>query len=234
MTDDSDNDNDNDTSGIEIPVTAIARSRIYDALDRSMYSHEQLYQTISNRDVFETVSFTDEQVQLLDEISTDIECDKHGWTIQQKYIDNAMRQLSSRSQSVSDGGVLTLQGYQNATVQTAIYPREQIDFIPTDTHQRVPGFDTEQHRTAFIEELYLTLGLTGEAGEVAEKFKKYLREGDENYRADAIDELGDCLWYLARLADELDVSLDEVAQRNLDKLADRDDRDAIEGEGDTR
>ncbi len=232
MTDD--NDTDNDTSGIEIPVTAIARSRIYDHLDRSIDSHEQLYQTISNRDVFETVPFTDEQVQLLDEISTDIECDKHGWTIQQKYIDNAMRQLSSRSQSVSDGGVLTLQGYQNATVQTAIYPREQIDFIPTDTHQRVPGFDTEQRRTAFIEELYLTLGLTGEADEVADKFKKYLREGDESYRADAIDELGDCLWYLARLADELDVSLDEVAQRNLDKLADRDERDAITGEGDTR
>ncbi len=233
MTDE--NTDDADDTSIDFPVTALARSRIYDSLDRSMDSHEELYQTISNRDVFERVSFTDDQVKLLDDVASDIDCDKHGWTVQQKYIDDAMRELSSQSESsLPDGGVLTLQGYQNASSQTAIYPREKIEFLPSDTHQAIPDFDAYEQRTAFIEELYLTLGLTGEAGEVAEKFKKYLREGDESYRADAIDELGDCLWYLARLADELDVRLDEVAQRNLDKLADRDERDAITGEGDTR
>ncbi len=81
---------------------------------------------------------------------------------------------------------------------------------------------------------YLVMGLTGEAGEVAEKIKKLFRNGG------AIDpvllkyELGDVLWYLSTLAHELGFTLDDVAQSNLDKLWDRKERGVIKSEGDTR
>src|SRR6266496_2831032 len=82
---------------------------------------------------------------------------------------------------------------------------------------------------------YVTLGLAGEAGEIANKTKKIIRDdrGDltEERRRELIDELGDVLWYCAALATELDVSLSRVAQNNLDKLASRAERDAIHGRG---
>lgn len=108
--------------------------------------------------------------------------------------------------------------YQEATEQTAIYPSGKC------ADRRLPEVGV----------LYTALGLAGESGEVAEKVKKYIREGDEQYLDDLEDELGDVLWYLARLADELDLDLDDVAERNLDKLLDRQERDALEGEGDDR
>jgi len=79
----------------------------------------------------------------------------------------------------------------------------------------------------------LVMGLVGEAGEVAEKRKKMLR-GDDVTVDDVADELGDVLWYLSVLADELGTSLDDVATDNLDKLDDRSDRDVIRGSGDER
>lgn len=85
------------------------------------------------------------------------------------------------------------------------------------------------------------LGLVGEAGEVAEKRKKFLRgdfgAGDEAvqaYEFSIIDELGDVLWYLAECALQHGWNLDEVAQHNLNKLADRAERGVIQGEGDDR
>jgi NTP pyrophosphatase (non-canonical NTP hydrolase) len=65
---------------------------------------------------------------------------------------------------------------------------------------------------------YLALGLTGEAGEVANLVKKFERHG-KPFSADAVaDELGDVLWYLAVAAHVAGLSLDEVASRNVDKL----------------
>jgi NTP pyrophosphatase (non-canonical NTP hydrolase) len=81
---------------------------------------------------------------------------------------------------------------------------------------------------------YIALGLNGEAGELAEKIKKYIREDDEQYLDEAESELGDVLWYLARLADELGVSLGDVAEDNLAKLHDRQQRDVLTGQGDNR
>jgi NTP pyrophosphatase (non-canonical NTP hydrolase) len=92
--------------------------------------------------------------------------------------------------------------------------------------------------TGILRTVYLTLGLTGEAGEVAEKVKKAIRdEGAEitqEKKNDIQRELGDVLWYLSQLSRVMGLTLEEVAQANLDKLADRKARGAIGGSGDNR
>ena len=98
--------------------------------------------------------------------------------------------------------------YQNWTRTTAIYPKDR-------------ALD------------YLGLGLTSEAGEVAGKLKKRLRDGGINVLS-LIDEIGDVYWYLARLCDEIGFSTETVLQRNFDKLEDRKNRNVIGGSGDKR
>ena len=104
--------------------------------------------------------------------------------------------------------------YQIKSRQTAIYPGADQNFI------------------------YPTLGLVGEAGEVAEKIKKVLRDAggvvSEEARAEISKELGDVLWYVAQVATELHLDLDDVAQNNLDKLFSRKDRGQLHGNGDNR
>ncbi len=112
---------------------------------------------------------------------------------------------------------MTLDEYQSAARSTALYPAEA----------RV---------------LYPTLKLAGEAGEVAEKLGKLMR--DEGYlpgnaltdeqRSALAAELGDVLWYVANLAADLDLSLDDVAAGNLAKLASRKARGVLHGSGDER
>lgn len=80
--------------------------------------------------------------------------------------------------------------------------------------------------------VFLTLALNGEAGECAEKAKRVLR-GDGDL-TDMEDELGDVLWYFARLAGELEMDLSYIAQRNQGKLEDRQERGVIAGSGDDR
>lgn len=86
--------------------------------------------------------------------------------------------------------------------------------------------------------IYPTLGLTSEAGEVAGKIKKIFRDKGgifgEADRAALEAELGDVLWYLAQVATELQMSLDEIAGNNIAKLLDRQARGAIQGDGDDR
>ncbi len=85
---------------------------------------------------------------------------------------------------------------------------------------------------------YPALGLCGEAGEVAEKVKKMVRDDDgvltEERRAALSKELGDVLWYVAQVATEAGLDLDAVAQQNLAKLASRAERGALGGSGDDR
>lgn len=82
------------------------------------------------------------------------------------------------------------------------------------------------------------LGLAGESGEVAEKYKKIIRNQDgvinPEDRHELVKELGDVLWYCAVLAKYLDADFEEVAAQNLKKLADRKKRDVIKGKGDNR
>jgi len=86
--------------------------------------------------------------------------------------------------------------------------------------------------------LHWVLGLNGEAGEVAEKLKKIIRDKDsivtEEDKIELAKELGDVLWYIAVFAHDLGVPLDEIAQTNLDKLKSRKDRGVLGGAGDNR
>lgn len=86
--------------------------------------------------------------------------------------------------------------------------------------------------------VYPTLGLANEAGEVAGKIKKIFRDkagviGDSD--RDALkQELGDVLWYLTQICTELDLTLEEVAAANIEKLASRKARGTLRGDGDVR
>ncbi|MEB3235413.1 MAG: nucleoside triphosphate pyrophosphohydrolase family protein [Cyanobacteriota bacterium] len=109
---------------------------------------------------------------------------------------------------------MDLQTYQSRSRQTARYPQ------------------------AGANPIYPTLGLCGEAGEVADKVKKVIRDRGGQFDAavqeDLKLELGDVLWYVAQLATELGLSLEDVAVANLDKLASRAARNVIGGSGDRR
>ena len=85
--------------------------------------------------------------------------------------------------------------------------------------------------------IYPALGLAGEAGEVSNKVKKLLRDGYENnkdYRKEISDEIGDVLWYVAVLADDIGVKLSDIANNNLEKLENRKKKGTIHGSGDDR
>jgi NTP pyrophosphatase (non-canonical NTP hydrolase) len=111
---------------------------------------------------------------------------------------------------------LTFSEYQRRTDDTAIYP---------------------EHGTGSLKALsYVTLGLASEAGEIAGKVKKLMRDGDTLQARQAIqDECGDVLWYLSQALTELgDFGLRATAQRNIDKLAGRKERGTLQGSGDER
>jgi NTP pyrophosphatase (non-canonical NTP hydrolase) len=101
--------------------------------------------------------------------------------------------------------------YQDFTRTTAIYPKESA-----------------------IE--YLALGLASEAGEVAGVVKKKIRDNTYSleYKHNIKKEIGDCFWYLARLCDELNLTIDEVLASNVAKLSSRKERNQLSGDGDDR
>lgn len=86
--------------------------------------------------------------------------------------------------------------------------------------------------------IYPALGLVGEAGEIAEKIKKVLRDNDGEWtdttKAAILDELGDPLWYIAALADDLGFTLQDVIDNNVTKLTSRKLRGVLRGSGDSR
>jgi len=103
--------------------------------------------------------------------------------------------------------------YQQWTLSTAIYPGAGT------------GNDSELS--------YLALGLNGEAGEVADKIKKLLRDNKLDVGG-VIYELGDVCWYVASLADSLGYSLEDILTINNAKLESRKTRDVLTGSGDER
>jgi NTP pyrophosphatase (non-canonical NTP hydrolase) len=104
--------------------------------------------------------------------------------------------------------------YQDRALETAIYPNQGSNFA------------------------YPALGLAGEAGEVADKLKKVIRDNGgiltDSVRDAVAGELGDVLWYVSVLASEIDYSLDEIMAKNLAKLNSRKERGVISGSGDNR
>ena len=111
------------------------------------------------------------------------------------------------------GSSLTFDDYQNQAKKTAIYPK-----------------------SAGV--MYPALGLTGEAGEVANKVKKIVRDGyaisPPDWREQVAHELGDVLWYCAALASDLGLSLGRIAKENANKLSGRQQRGTLGGSGDNR
>lgn len=90
----------------------------------------------------------------------------------------------------------------------------------------------------FKDLLHWVLGINGESGEIAEKVKKIIRDKNgqvnDDDKQDLAKEIGDVLWYLAVFADQLGVSLDDIARQNLDKLQSRKKRGVLGGSGDNR
>jgi NTP pyrophosphatase (non-canonical NTP hydrolase) len=101
--------------------------------------------------------------------------------------------------------------YQQKALKTAIFPKEYAIIYPA-------------------------LGLAGEAGEVADKVKKIVRDRNtsDQMKRDIAAEIGDCLWYCAVLANDLGFDLAQIADSNLSKLADRQQRGVLHGSGDKR
>jgi NTP pyrophosphatase (non-canonical NTP hydrolase) len=109
----------------------------------------------------------------------------------------------------------------------------QTQAITTDLMKR--SVDNNANDPAMVDKI---LGLVGEAGEVAEKFKKIIRDKEgfisSEDKKDIVKELGDVVWYISVIADYLNVEFDEVANKNLEKLFDRIDRGTARGSGDNR
>ena len=108
---------------------------------------------------------------------------------------------------------MKLEEYQAKALETSVFPKE-------------------------VSLVYPALGLCGEVGEVAEKVKKIYRDEGGVVSAEKREslkyELGDVLWYMAVLANDLDISLNDVAIANLEKLKSRLERGVIHGDGDNR
>ena len=108
---------------------------------------------------------------------------------------------------------MELNEYQKRALETALYPKE-------------------------VRILYPTLGLTGEAGEVADKVKKVIRDNDGDFsverRLEIAKELGDVLWYISTLANDLGYTLEEIGELNNRKLSSRKERGVSSGNGDNR
>lgn len=104
--------------------------------------------------------------------------------------------------------------YQKTSRITAIYPKLGENFV------------------------YPVLGLVGESGEVAEKVKKVLRDNqgiiNQEKKEEIGKELGDVLWYLSQIASELNLSLESIAQNNIEKLQLRAQKGTLHGSGDNR
>lgn len=94
-------------------------------------------------------------------------------------------------------------------------------------------YPKSQDNPQVVEAMYCGLGLVGEAGETADKIKKWHRDGVVDQQAIAY-ELGDVLYYLTRLANVFGYTIEQIKDMNIQKLTDRRKRNTIHGSGDNR
>ena len=108
---------------------------------------------------------------------------------------------------------MTLNEYQQKALETAVYPQE-------------------------FKIIHPSLGLTGEAGECADKVKKVIRDNGgqftEEKKYELAKEIGDVLWYCATFANDIGFDLETIGQMNNDKLHSRQERGVLGGSGDNR
>lgn len=110
---------------------------------------------------------------------------------------------------------MTFQEYDDFAKTTAIYPEDK-------------------------KIIYPAFGLAGEVGEIMEKIKKIMRNGEDIQNMDFENkeelkkELGDVVWYLSAISRDLGFNLEDVAQKNIEKLSSRKDRGVLHGSGDNR
>lgn len=120
---------------------------------------------------------------------------------------------------------MTLKEYQKKTQETAIYP---------DTVAVVNSFDNIE----YIDYVYPMMGLIGEVGELSNKLQKNIRDNNGDFNAlninDLADEIGDVMWYISQLCNELGIDLEEVITNNVIKLQSRKERGKLGGSGDKR
>jgi NTP pyrophosphatase (non-canonical NTP hydrolase) len=128
-----------------------------------------------------------------------------------------------------------LQNYQDRAGKTAIYGEAIHNYVMS---LQIPDTDKALNLEELLRITYTILGLNGEAGELADKMKKLIRDSKgiitPAIRTEFIKENGDVLWYNSELSVELDSSLEAVAEVNLAKLESRYDRGVIQGSGDSR
>jgi mazG family pyrophosphatase domain protein len=109
--------------------------------------------------------------------------------------------------------IMTLNEFQKAALETAVYPKE-------------------------YKVIYPALGITGEAGECSDKVKKVIRDNNGEFTDDRkreiAKEIGDVLWYCATLAHDIGYSLEEIGEMNVEKLRSRKERNKLNGNGDNR
>lgn len=150
------------------------------------------------------------------------------------FIENSRKLMTSTNNS---------EFYSATPEMQEITPEEIIDIDLTDDavktfedYEKIAMANEVWPKNHYI--IFPALGITGEAGEVAEKLKKILRDknGEFNFtdKLEIVKELGDVLWYLTAMAHDLGYTLQEVAEENIQKIKSRRERDKIHGNGDNR
>lgn len=125
--------------------------------------------------------------------------------------------------------------YQIKTNETAIYRKSIADYVNSlaikDVEKAVDLYE-------LLCKVYVVLGLSGEAGELAGKMKKIIRDDKGIISPDKeksiLDENGDNLWYVSQVSEEFGESLEDTALNNINKLQGRKERGTLGGSGDVR
>lgn len=125
--------------------------------------------------------------------------------------------------------------YQAKTDETAIYGKAINEYVDT---LEIPDKSKADNLKSLLEITYVILGLTGEAGELANKMKKVIRDGNGQLKASTLIELGkengDVTWYNSRIFQHLGFTFEQGAKLNLNKLNQRKEDKTLQGSGDNR